>query len=61
LNEEDDVMHATVAARKFVIKDAEVVLLVNPASSQVAEVDPLSYEPENLLAELCYPKAHPWP
>ena len=54
-------MHATVAARKFVIKDAEVVLLVNPASSQVAEVDPLCYEPENLLAEKCFPKAHPWP
>ena len=54
-------MHATVAARKFVIKDAEVVLLVNPASSQVAEVDPLDYVPENLLAERCYPKAHPWP
>ena len=58
---EEHVMHATVAARKFVIKDAEVVLLVNPASSQVAEVDPLAYEPENLLAEKCYPKAHPWP
>ena len=54
-------MHATVAARKFVIKDAEVVLLVTPAASQVAEVDPNDYVPENLLAERCYPKAHPWP
>ena len=58
---EDDVMHATVAARKFCIKDAEVVLLVTPAASQVAEVDPNDYVPENLLAERCYPKAHPWP
>ena len=54
-------MHATVSARKFVIKDAEVVLLVNPASSQVAEVSPVDYVPENLLAEKCFPKAHPWP
>ena len=54
-------MHATVVARKFVIKDAEVVLLVNPASSQVQEVSPVDYVPDNLLTEKCYPKAHPWP
>ena len=58
---EDDVMHATVAARKFCIKDAEVVLLVNPAPSQVQEITSVDYVPENLLAEKCFPKAHPWP
>ena len=58
---EDHIMQATVAARKFCIKDAEVVLLVNPATSQVQEVSSQDYVPENLLTEKCYPKAHPWP
>ena len=54
-------MWATEAARAFCDTDAEVVLLVNPAPSQVMEVDPENYVPDNLLAEKCFPKAHPWP
>ena len=54
-------MHHTTAARKFVTKDSEVVLLFNPAASQVFEVYEGGYEPSELLTAKCFPKAHPWP
>ena len=54
-------MHHTEAARKFVQKDSEVVLLFNPAASQVFEVYEGGYEPIDLLTAKCFPKAHPWP
>ena len=54
-------MHQTCAAREYCKKDAEVVLLFNPASSQVKEVNIAEYESNDLLTEKCFPKAHPWP
>ena len=58
---EDHVMNITEATRAYYKKDAEVVLLFNPAPSQVVEIIPKAYEPFNQLEERCYPKAYPWP
>jgi hypothetical protein len=54
-------MELTEATRAFVKKDHEVVLLFNPAPSQVVEIDPETHVPFNELEERCYPKAYPWP
>ena len=57
----EEFMHVTEKTRGYVKKDSEVVLLVDPASSQVVEIDPETYQPFNELEARCYPKAYPWP
>ena len=54
-------MEYTKKAREFCKRDAEVVLLFNPAPSQVTEISVEDYEPPDLLTERCSPKAHSWP
>jgi hypothetical protein len=51
-------MHATAAARAYCKKDSEVVLLVNPAASQVREISIVDYKPKDLLYEKVFPQAH---
>ena len=55
------IMQLTEQTRGYVKKDHEVVLLFNPASSQVVKIDPETHVPFNELEERCYPKAYPWP